>query len=249
MEFIKNNQCLKIRLKYDYESGQIAFQDFVEANELEHISGCEWLKIGNQSAPHYKPEYLRHDDWIIEELLLLRHVIGSTFMPALTLEEGEELFEQVRDEDWENIDFDTSRRGLLSVSHLDWYAGISYWDDISAELEPYCYMARGHSQGDYARLYLIGMEDAEAETLVRDFEVYAYDTPCYFDIDLIDCATGKVMDSTGLGGIYDTTSDLDYLKAELVSGIKSLSYLDDELKTLALEAVQDIDYTNIDNNF
>lgn len=93
------------------------------------------------------------------------------------------------------------------------------------------------------------MEDAEAETLVRDFEVYAYDTPCYFDIDLIDCATGKVMDSTGLGGIYDTTSDLDYLKAELVSGIKSLSYLDDELKTLALEAVQDIDYTNIDNNF
>nr|DAF01371.1 MAG TPA: hypothetical protein [Bacteriophage sp.] len=32
MEFIKNNQCLKIRLKYDYESGQIAFQDFVEAN-------------------------------------------------------------------------------------------------------------------------------------------------------------------------------------------------------------------------
>ena len=57
------------------------------------------------------------------------------------------------------------------------------------------------------------------------------------------------MDSTGLGGIYDSTSNLDYLKAELVSGIKSLSYLDDELKTLALEAVQDIDYTNIDNNF
>lgn len=185
MEFIKNNQCLKIRLKYDYESGQIAFQDFVEANGLEHISGCEWLKIGNQSAPHYKPEYLRDEDW----------------------------------------------------------------DDISAELEPYCYMARGHSQGDYARLYLIGMEDAEAEALASAFESYAYDTPCYFDIYLIDCETGKVMDSTGLGGIYDTTSGLDYLKAELVSGIKSLSYLDDELKTLALEAVQDIDYTNIDNNF
>ena len=79
--------------------------------------------------------------------------------------------------------------------------------------------------------------------------MYAYDTPCYFDVDLIDCATGKVMDSTGLGGIYDTTSSLDDLKAELVSGIQSLSYLDDELKTLALEAVQDIDYTNIDNNF
>lgn len=187
MEFIKHNQFLRIRVAYDCASGQSEFQDFVEMNDISCLNHREWLKIGDQSAPHYTATDLKHDDWVIEELLLLRHVIGSEFMPALTPEEGEELFDQVREEDWDSVNFDTARRGLLSVNHLDWYAGVSFWDDISAELEPYLYTATGYSQGDWAHLYLIGMPESEAESLVREFETYAYDTPYRYGVKLIDC--------------------------------------------------------------
>ena len=212
MEFIKNNQCLKIRLKYDYESGHFCFREFIAMNCLESIGGNLYA---------YFPDSAR---WTEEEI------------NGMTEEERQE---------WQDIfDWDWTRYTLADVSWKEWFE-VAQEEDVL----PYRYIARGHSQSDWAHLYPLGMEESEAETLVRDFEVYAYDTPCYFDIDLIDCVTGKVMDSAGLGGIYDPTPNFDHLKAELVSGIKSLSYLDDELKTLALEAVQDIDYTNIDNNF
>ena len=247
MEFVKHNQLLKIRVAYDTAAGQSEFQDFVEMNDISCLNHREWLKIGGQSAPHYTPTDLKHDDWVIEELLLLRHVIGSTFMPALTPEEGEELFEQVRAEDWDNIDFDTARRGLLSVSHLDWYAGISYWDDISAELRPYRYTARGYSQGDEAYLYLIGMDEHEAESLTKEFEQYAFDAPYRYSVELIDCETGETITDESLGGIYDDTFDLRYLKCELKATLNGMGEIHPELHDTALEQVQDIDYTNIDN--
>lgn len=249
MEFVKHNQLLKIRVAYDNATGQAEFQDFVEMNDISCLNHREWLRIGDQSAPHYTPTDLKHDDWVIEELLLLRHVIGSTFMPALTQAEGEELFEQVREEDWDNINFDTARRGLLSVSHLDWYAGISYWDGISAELEPYRYTATGHSQGDYAHLYLIGMPDSEAESLTKAFAQYAYDCPYCYSVELIDCETGETITDESLGGIYDDTFDLRYLKCELKATLNGMGEIHPELRDSALEVVQEIDYTDIDNNF
>ena len=247
MEFIKNNQCLKIRLNYDSESGQREFQDFVEMNDISCLNHGEWLKIDNQSAPHYTPTDLKHDERVIEELLLLRHVIGNEFMPALTLEEGEYLFDQVREEDWDSVNFDTARRGLLSVNHLDWYAGISFWDDISAELRPYRYTARGYSQGDVVHLYLIGMAEHEAERLTKEFEQYAYETPYYYYVELIDCETGETITDESLGGIYDDTFDLRYLKCELKATLNGMGEIHPELLTEALEAVNELDYSDIES--
>ena len=248
MEFIKHNQLLKIRVSYDQDD--YYFRDFIESEGLERINdgrNYEYIKIGNPEAMHYTASELKRDERVIEELLLLRHVIGNEFMPALTQEEGEELFDQVHDEDWDSVNFDTARRGLLSVSHLDWYAGISFWDDISAELRPYRYTARGYCQGDVAYLYLIGMDEHEAERLTKAFAQYAYDCPYRYGVELIDCEDGKTIADDSCGGIYDTSCDLDYLKHELSLAIKCLGRIDEELKVLALLQVQALDYTSIDN--
>lgn len=251
MEFIKHNQLLKIRVSYDQDNGYY-FQDFIESHGIEPIGSgrnYDYIKIGNPEAMHYTASDLKHDERVIEELLLLRHVIGNEFMPALTQEEGEDLFDQVRDEDWDSVNFDTARRGLLSVNHLDWYAGISFWDDISAELRPYRYTARGYSQGDEAYLYLIGMDEHEAESLTKGFEQYAFDAPYQYSVELIDCETGETITDESLGGIYDDTFDLRYLKCELKASLNGMGEIHSDLRDSALEAVQDIDYTDIDNNF
>lgn len=251
MEFIKHNQLLKIHVSYDQANGYY-FSDFIESEDIERINNgrnYDYIKIGKPDGLHYTSADLKHDDWVIEELLLLRHVIGNEFMPALTLEEGEDLFEKVREADWDNIDFDTARRGLLSVSHLDWYAGISFWDDISAELRPYRYTARGYSQGDVAYLYLIGMDEHEAERLTKGFEQYAFDTPYRYSVELIDCETGETITAESLSGIYDNTPDLRYLKCELKAVLNGIGEIHPELRDSTLEAVQDIDYTDIGNNF
>lgn len=247
MEFIKHNQLLKVRVSYDQDNGY-HFEDFIECNGIERIGdgrNYEYIKIGNPEAMHYTSADLKHDERVIEELLLLRHAIGNTFMPALTLEEGEDLFDQVREEDWDSVNFDTARRGLLSVNHLDWYAGISFWDDVSAELRPYRYTVRGHSQGDGAYLYLLGMDEHEAESITKEFEQYAYDCPYQYSVELIDCETGETITDESLGGIYDDTFDLRYLKYELKATLNGMGEIHPELRDSALEAIAEIDYTDI----
>ena len=150
--------------------------------------------------------------------------------------------EEERQEWRDCLDWDWTRYTLADVSWKEWF-------EVAQEEEilPYRYTATGHSQGDWAYLYLFGIEEAEAEALVKDFELYAYETPYYYSVELIDCATGESIAEDSLGGIYDATPDLEYLKAELVSAITNLDGIDDEVKSLALKAVQDLDYTNIDN--
>lgn len=244
MEIIKHNQCLRIDLSYDHDNGYY-FAAFTEAYGIERISigngrDYSYLKIGEPDARHYLASYLLRDSHVREELELHRDYIDADNMPALTANEAERLSEQVADEDWGSVDFDLARRGLLSMTHQVWYDSL-YDDCIEAELRPYRYTARGYSQGDVAQLYLIGMEEAEAEALAKDFELYAYETPCYYSVELIDCETGESIAEDSLGGIYDTTSDLKHLKAELLSAITNLDGIDEEVKALALEAVQDLD--------
>lgn len=249
MEFIKRNQLLKVRVAYDQDNGY-HFKDFIESHGIEPIDNVrdyEYIKIGNPEAMHYTASELKRDARVIEELLLLRHVIGNEFMPALTQEEGEDLFDQVREEAWDSVNFDTARRGLLSVNHLDWYAGISFWDDISAELRPYRYTARGYSQGDVAHLYLIGMEEEEAERLTKAFEQYAFDCPYRYTVKLIDCETGDEIEWDSLAGIYDSTSDLKDLKGYIAESLRSMNGLHPELMTSALEAVNELEYSDIES--
>lgn len=250
MEIIKNNQCLKLDLSYDQDSGINQFEMFIEDAGLERLSEREWLKIGLPDAPHFIESDLRHDDWVFDHLKEVAWNVTESSMPALTDEEFEALFDHVANEEWQEIDLDTARRGLLSLTHQEWYAALNHdSDDLSETLEPYRYTARGHSQGDVAHLYLIGMNPEWARTVTKDFEQYAYDAPYRFSVDLIDCETGESIAEDSLGGIYDDTSDLKYLKSEMVASINALDGIDEEVKALAVQAVQELDYRDIDNNF
>ena len=118
-------------------------------------------------------------------------------------------------------------------------------DDLRDTLAPYTYSASGYSQGDYARLYLIGMEEEEAERLTKGFKQYAFDTPYRYSVELIDCETGETITDESLGGIYDDTSDLRYLKCELKATLNGMGEIHPELRDSALSAIAEIDYTDI----
>lgn len=243
MEIIKNNQLLRVELSYDNDGGIIAFEGFIRENGIEHIGGRDYLKIAQPKALHYKPEYLNSDDRIAEELELLRHNISNETMPALTILDAWDLSEQVNAEDWEAVDYETARDGLLSMTHQKWYDSLDD-DSREAELRPYRYMTRGYCQGDYSYLYLIGMRDSDAKKLVADFELYAYDTPYQFRVELIDCQSGDTIDEYSLGIIYDD-ADLAQLKEELETAIKNLDGIDEEVMRLAFDAIRPLDYTDI----
>ena len=108
MEFVRRNQLLKVRVSYDQDD--YYFSDFIESEGLERVNdgrNYEYIKIGNPEAMHYTASELKRDERVIEELLLLRHVIGNEFMPALTREEGEVMalaFDAIRPLDYTNID-------------------------------------------------------------------------------------------------------------------------------------------------
>ena len=245
MEFIKNNQCLKIRVAYDSDMSAVSFEDFIEETGLERLSAHEWLKIGNPEAMHFAPDDLKHDDWVFDCLKEVAPNIGDYAMPALTDEEFEELFYHVGWEEWQEIDLEVARRGLLSMTHVEWYESLSKYDDLRDILAPYTYSASGYSQGDYARLYLIGMEEEEAEYIRKQFELYCFEPAYCFHIELIDCESGEETAWDSLGGIYDTSSGFKDLKGYIVESLQSMDGLHPDLLTEALEAVNELDYTDI----
>jgi hypothetical protein len=212
MQVIKNNQCLKIRVAYDYDVGRMNFVDFINMNYIEDISGKLYA---------YFPESPR---WPESEI------------NGMTEEERQE---------WRDcLDWDWTRYTLADVSWKEWFELAQ-----EEELLPYRYTATGHSQDDWVYLYLFGMAEDEAESITKAFEQYAYETPCYYSVELIDCTTGNTLAYDSLGGIYDDTSDLKYLKSEMVASINALDGIDEEVKALAVETVNNLDYHDIDNNF
>ena len=212
MQVIKNNQCLKIHVAYDYDVGRMCFVDFIDMNYIEDVGGKLYA---------YFPESPR---WTEAEI------------NGMTEEERQE---------WRDcLDWDWTRYTLADVSWKEWFEVAQ-----EEELLPYRYTATGHSQGDWTYLYLFGMEEEEAESLTKAFAQYAYETPCYYSVELIDCETGESIAADALGGIYDDTSDLKHLKSEMVDSINALDGIDEEVKALALEAVNELDHRGIDNNF
>lgn len=133
--------------------------------------------------------------------------------------------------------------GMTEEERLVW----KEWFEVAQEEEllPYRYAARGHSQGDVSHLYLIGMDEHEAERLAKEFEQYAYDCPYQYSVELIDCETGETITDESLCGIYDDTFDLRYLKCELKGTLNGMGEIHPELRDSALEAVAEIDYTDI----
>lgn len=146
-------------------------------------------------------------------------------------------------QEWRDcLDWDWDSYTLADVSWKEWFEVAQ-----EEELLPYRYTARGYSQGDVAYLYLIGMDEHEAERLTKAFEQYAFDTPYHYSVELIDCETGETVTDESLGGIYDATFDLRYLKCELQATLNGMGEIHLELRDSALAAIAEIDYTNIDN--
>nr|DAS17045.1 MAG TPA: hypothetical protein [Caudoviricetes sp.] len=85
----------------------------------------------------------------------------------------------------------------------------------------------------------------EAERLAKAFAQYAYDCPYQYSVELIDCETGETITDESLCGIYDDTFDLRYLKCELKDTLNGMGEIHPELRDSALEAVAEIDYTDI----
>lgn len=245
MEFVKYNQLLKIRVEYDQDYGQIGFNDFIEDSGLERLSDWEWLKFGNPEAMHFTPEDLKTPTDVYEALEEVAFCTDEMAMPALTSEEISVLIEQVASEEWQAIDLEVARRGLLSMTHQKWYDSLNHYNDLRDMLAPYTYKARGYSQGAVSHLYLIGMDEHEAERLAKAFEQYAYDCPYQYSVELIDCETGETITDESLCGIYDDTFDLRYLKCELKDTLNGMGEIHPELRDSALDAVAEIDYTDI----
>lgn len=245
MEIIKNNHLLKISLHYNTEYAHDDLMNYAESVGLERLSAYDWLMIDNPDEPHFTPEELKRDDSVIDYLNEVAYNVSESSMPALTDEEFSDLFHAVGWEEWQDVDMEVARRGLLSLTHAEWWGSLNHeYGDLTDTLAPYTYMARGDSQGDFARLCLIGTTQEEAESIVKDFEVYAFTTPCGFHVDLIDCESGNTIDQESLGGIYDDTANLTHLKAELSGAIRGMG-IDSYLLVLALEAVQGIDHADI----
>ena len=244
MDFIKNNQLLKVELSYDQDYGQIGFDDFIGDTGLERLSDWKWLKFGNPEAMHFTPDDLRTPTAVYEALEEVAMNVTESSMPDLTDEEFSDLFQAVADEDWQAIDLEVARRGLLSMNHVEWYEALNHYNDLRGILAPYTYTARGYSQGDVAHLYLIGMDEEEARRITASFEQYAYDTPYQFRVELVDCQSGDTIDEDSLGGIYDD-ADLTCLKEELETSIKNLNGIDGEVMALAFDAIRPLDYSNI----
>lgn len=57
--------------------------------------------------------------------------------------------------------------------------------------------------------------------------------------------TGETVTDESLGGIYDATFDLRYLKCELQATLNGMGELHPELRDSALAAIAEIDYTDI----
>jgi hypothetical protein len=130
--------------------------------------------------------------------------------PRWTESEINGMTEEERQEWRDCLDWDWTRYTLADVSWKEWYEVAQ-----EEELLPYRHTARGHSQSDGVYLYLLGMDEHEAESITKEFEQYAYDCPYQYSVELIDCETGETITDESLGGIYDATFDLRYLKCEL----------------------------------
>lgn len=160
--------------------------------------------------------------------------------PRWTAEELNAMTEKERQEWHDCLDLDWTRYTLADVSWKEWYEGAQ-----EEECLPYRYTTYGHSQSDWAHLYLFGMSIEEAEPLLLDFQLYAYETPYWYRVELIDCETGETVADESLSGVYDTDTNLEYLKTSICESLRGMKCLRPELLDLALERVQAMQHTDI----
>lgn len=210
---------------------------------MEFIKHNQVLKIHvshDQDNGYYFEDFIQNSG--IEPIGEHKYAYFPT-TPRWTAEELNAMTEKERREWRDCLDWDWSRYTLADVSWKEWY-------EVAQEEEclSYRYTTYGYSQSDWAHLYLFGMTLEEAEPLLLDFQMYAYDTPYYYFVELIDCEDGKTITTDSCGGIYDSDLGLEYLKSEIRGSLRLMKDLRPDLLAEALEAVNELEYSDIETN-
>jgi hypothetical protein len=241
MEFIKNNQVLKIKITYD--DGACSFDDFIQNSGLERISDYQWIVIKNPDEKRFTADDLKNAESVqnyMDELDL--SVIDRM---DLTQKEAEELRHSLN---WGLVhDVGIARKGLLSLSFVEWYASLNCesggddWADVMAD---YKNIARGDN-GEYAEIFIQGTDEVHIAEIVNDFVMYAFECPYYFSIDLIDAESGDSIDDDSLGGIYDDSYQLEYLFETITESLDNMPKLDKELRNIAVDELSKMDYSSV----
>lgn len=243
MMFIKNNQALEIKIEA-CDIGYHMFHEFIEEHKLYRVNDYIWTRFDKPDAKRFQESDLQSPNAVksyMDELKL--EAVNSM---GLNEEEAAILFQEMDENKGYTIEI--ARKGLLSLSFIDWVNGLcgdeggSDWKEAMAEFK---HIARGNDSDEYAEIYLQGMDEEDKKYIVSDFKTYAYQTPLYFSIELTDCSTGDVIDEDSLGGIYDDSYQLEYLFETITESLDNMPDLDKELRDIAVNELSKMDYSAI----
>lgn len=243
MMFIKNNQALEIKIEAD-DIGCHMFHEFIEERKLYRVNDYIWTRFDKPDAKRFKPEDVETPNSVKAYMDELR--LEAVDSMKLNEEEAAVLFQEM-DEN-KGYTLEIARKGLLSLSFIDWAnnlcgdEGGTDWKEAMAEFK---LIARGNDSDEYAEIYLQGIDEEDAKYIVSDFKTYAYRTPLYFTIGLIDCLTGNVIDEDSLGGIYDDSYQLEYLFETITESLDNMPNLDKELRDMAVDELSKMDYSAV----
>lgn len=241
MMFIKNNQMLEIKIAFG--EGSIFFDEFIENAELERVSDYQWLAIKNPDEKRFSADDLKNAEIVQDYMNELNLSVIDRM--DLTDEEAEELRHSLN---WGLVhDVGIARKGLLSLSFVEWYAGLNCesggddWADVMAD---YKNIARGDN-GEYAEIFIQGTDEVHIAEIVNGFVMYAFECPYHFSIDLIDAKSGDSIDDDSLGGIYDNSYQLEYLFETITESLDNMPKLDKELRDIAVDELSKMDYSSV----
>ena len=241
MLLIKNNQALKIKIESD-DMGHHLFNEFVENEELERVSDDKYLVIKKPDVKRFSADDLKLDSLVQDFIDQLD--LSAIDKMDLTDEEAESLRYSLN---WEMAhDVEIARKGLLSLSFIEWYSSLVCeiggrdWSDAMADCKN---IVRGNCSDEYAEIYIQGMDEEESNYLLKEFKTYAYNTPLYFKIELINSTTGDTIADDSLGGIYDSSYQLEYLFETIKELLNNMPELDKELKDIAIEELSRMDHS------
>ena len=244
MMIIKNNQALEIKIEQDALSCHF-FHEFVEISGLERINDGTWLLIKSPDKKRFSADDLKSDYRVYE----MMNELAYSAVNCMDLNEEEAaILSQEMDEN-NGYTFEIARKGLLSLSFKDWMDNLAGekggydWKEAMAE---FSHIARGNDYTEYAAIYIQGVSDDEAASIVNEFKTYAYHPRLWYEVTLIDCLTGDAISDDSLGGIYDDSFDLSYMKELLKETIDSMPYIDKGLKQEAFGEIEKLDYSSIE---
>lgn len=242
MSFIKNGQVLEIKIDFDEESCFL-FNDFVENEVIDEISDYQWIVIRNPDEKRFSADDLKNDESVQKYMNQLDLSVINRM--DLTDEEAEILHHSL------NIglahDVEIARKGLLSLPFIKWYASLNgyeggeNWKEAMADYKNIAHGACGH----YAEIYIQGSNEEDSEALTKDFETYAFQTPYYFTIDLIDAESGDSIADDGLSGIFDDSYNLEYLFEVITESLDNMPDLNKELRDIAVNELSKMDKSSI----